>query len=679
MRLRLRNKSFDLLIFIFKGNFSMDGLVFTCQFQYLPEGNFSVTEFQLTEHLSDLFTLSLSVVSELPTLNFDDMLGFFCTLTVTRNGDVVRTVRGLVASAEQQNTDGNRTWYHFVIHPEIWVMSLGQNSRIFRKKTVPELLNFLLSESHIKADCKFYAKQPYPQRDYITQKRESDYQFFCRLAAEEGISFWFEETDRAPRLFYSDSHLGMTAGIDLIYNPQPDTDTQDHTAYQWRYRESLLTGKMIQKDYNHHRPSYTLEQEIKGKIHSQHPFYESYGRFQEQDDADRYTQIRMEGIQQHRCIGNAITNCFALMPGKIFSLSSHPSSDMNRRWQVVSVSHHGVQPLADNSGGEGTILSNRVEFIPDELDWRPPFIHKPTADGDELATVVGPPGEEIYTNKEGAVKVAFHWDRFREPDSDSSCWLRVAQGWNGDGFGFMAIPRVGQEILVSYLNGDIDRPIISGCTYNGRNSPPLNLPTEKTRTTFKTKTHKGEGFNELRFDDQKGREEIYLHAQHNMNLHVEHDTSWHIQHDLKQRIDNDRFTEISGNSHLTLKGTQRNQISGNDSLHIDGNQHTQVDGNAVHESRQQTHLISGGKIVLEAGTEITLKVGGSFIRITPGAIFTSSDMVIGGGSAGNGAPIELELPEGVAPFETPPYPVKKYCAIAAQQAGGLTVKPNEEG
>ncbi|UPS61441.1 type VI secretion system Vgr family protein [Providencia rettgeri] len=656
----------------------MDGLVFTCQFKGVPPDTFAVTEFQLTEHLSELFTLSLTAVSALPSIPFDDMLGFACSLTVTRNGKPVRTVRGLLASAEQQNTDGNRTWYHFIIRPEIWVMSLGQNSRIFRRMTVPDLLQQLLSESHIKASCKFYAKTPYPQRDYITQKRESNYQFFCRLAAEEGISFWFEDTGREPRLFYSDSHLGMTSGIDLVYNPQYDTDTQDHTAYHWRYRESLLSGKTLYKDYNPERPSYPLEHELKGDIHGQHPFYESYGRFQTQEDADRFTALRHEGSQQFRCVGSATTNCFALMPGKIFSLSSHPSLDMNRPWQVVSVSHHGVQPLADNSGGEGTTLSNQLTFIPSELDWRPPFIHKPTADGDELATVVGPDGEEIYTNKDGAVKIYFHWDRYREPDLSSSCWVRVAQGWNGDGYGFMAIPRIGQEVLVSYLNGDIDRPIITGCTYNGRNVPPLNLPNEMTRTTFKTKTHKGDGFNELRFEDRAGQEEIYFHAQRDMNVHIEHDTHWHVQHDAKHRIDNDRFTEIAGNEHLVLKGSQKENITGSASLHIEGDQQTQVDGKTVHESSQQTHLVSGGKIILEANTEITLKVGGSFIRITPGTIFTSSDMVVGGGSAGSGAPVALELPDGVAPFEQPPYPVKKYCAMAAQQAGGLTVKPNED-
>ncbi|WP_260249805.1 type VI secretion system Vgr family protein, partial [Morganella morganii] len=386
-----------------------------------------------------------------------------------------------------------------------------------------------------------------------------------------------------------------------------------------------------------------------------------------------FTQLRYEQSQNHRQTGTAGINCFALRPGKVFSLKNHPSADMNAAWQVISVSHRGVQPLADNSGGEGTTFSNTVQFIPGTQEWRPPFRYKPTADGDELATVVGPPGEEIYTNEQGAVKVYFHWDRRGNPDHSASCWLRVAHGWNGNGYGFMSVPRIGQEVIVSYLNGDIDKPIITGCTYNGRNNPPLNLPQEKTRTTFRTQTHKGDGFNELRFEDEAGQEEVYIHAQKDMNAHVEHDATWHIQHDLKRRIDNNSHTELTGDEHVIISGSQKHQTSGDVSLHIKGEQHTRADKNLVTESGQQTHHLSDGKIIIEAGTEITLKVGDSFIRITPGAIFTSGNLNVGDSAPGNGVPVRLMPPEGVPPAPEP-YPVKKYCAVAAQTEGSWVIK-----
>ncbi|GAA0332893.1 type VI secretion system tip protein TssI/VgrG [Morganella psychrotolerans] len=652
---------------------SLSGLVFTCKIGRLPEQTFQVTEFTLSEALSSLFTLSVSAVSLLPSIPFDDHLGSAASLTVIRDGVKVRTVQGLLASAEQGNTDGNKTWYHFIIRPEMWVMSLNQDSRIFQKQSVPDILATLLNEAHVKCDKKFYQDELHQKRDYITQKRESAYEFWCRLAYEEGINFWFEE---GPKLFYSDNHLGMTAGIHLIYNPQADTDTRDSTASSWRYTQTLCSDVFIQKDYNPDRPSYPFQHQVTGKVHKQHAVYESYGRCRDDETGKPFTQLRYEQSQNQRQTGAANTNCFSLRPGKIFTLNNHPSAAMNQSWQVISVSHRGVQPLADNGGGDGTQFSNTVRFIPGTQEWRPPFRFRPQADGDELATVVGPEGEEIYTNEQGAVKVYFHWDRCGQPNHSASCWVRVAMGWNGGGYGFMSIPRIGQEVIISYLNGDIDKPVITGCTYNGRNRPPLDLPKEKTRTTFRTQTHKGDGFNELHFDDLAGEEEIYLHAQKNMNVHVEHDVTWHIQHDLKQRIDNNSHTELAGDEHVIIKGSQKHQTTGDVSLHIKGEQHTRVDKNLVTESGQQTHHLSDGKIIIEAGTEITLKVGDSFIRITPGAIFTSGNLNIGDSGPGTGAPVTLMSPEGVLPAKAP-YPVKKYCAVAAQTAGSWIIKSGE--
>lgn len=487
------------------------GLVFSCCIGGLPDETFQVTEFDLQEGLSELFTLSIMAVSSQPDVNFQSILGSASSLTVKRDGRKIREVQGLLAGAENVNTDGVKTWYRFVIRPEMWIMTLKQDSRIFQDTTVPKILHTLLHEAHIRNDKLLYHPEEHLQRAYITQKRESMYDFWCRLAAEEGITFWFEE---GPKMFYSDRRLGMTAGIEVTYNPQSDTDTADSTATAWRYAEQLCSDIRVDKDFNLIRPSYPLSHQVTGKVHQQHETFESYGRFQEDAQGQVFNQIRYEQSQTHRQMGHASTNCFALHPGKMFTLTNHPNARMNDRWQVVRVSHHGVQPLADNSGGEGTQLSNSVSFIPGTQEWRPPFRYKPTADGDELATVVGPPGEEIYTNSKGEVVVYFHWDRRGTPNHSASCWVPVSHGWSGNGYGFMSIPHVGQQILISYLNGDIDRPIVTGCTYSGRNKPPLDLPNEKTRTTFKTCTHKGEGFNELSFEDQAGgrRRSLYSRA-----------------------------------------------------------------------------------------------------------------------------------------------------------------------
>ena len=610
------------------------GLVFTCKIGRLPENTFQVTEFTLNEEISSLFTLSVSVVSLLPSVRFKECLGMAASLTVTRNGTRIRTVQGLLASAEQGNTDGNKTWYHFLIRPEMWIMTLNQDSRIFRQQSVPEILAILLKEAHVKNDLKFYQDELHQKREYITQKRESAYEFWCRLAFEEGINFWFED---GPKLFYSDNHLGMTAGIHLTYNPQADTDITDSTAFSWRYAEQLCGDIQIHKDYNPQSPSYPLQHQVTGEVHQQHSTFESYGRFQQDETGKPFTQLRYEQSQNPRQTGTAGTNCFALRPGKVFSLKNHPSADMNAAWQVISVSHHGVQPLADNGGGEGTTFSNTVQFIPGTQEWRPPFRYKPTADGDELATVVGPPGEEIYTNEQGAVKVYFHWDRRGNPDHSASCWLRVAHGWNGDGYGFMSIPRIGQEVIVSYLNGDIDRPVITGCMYNGRNRPPLNLPKDKTRTIFRSKTHKGDGFNELRFEDLAGQEEIYVHAQKNLSINVLNSRGERINYDRTTSIGHNDELVVAGNRTVTVEGHQAHKTTGSYQEQVDGDSHRILAGDCVERIQGAVSTDANGDITLQSKGKITLKVGGSFVVIHSGGVDIKGPVINlnSGGSPGD--------------------------------------------
>ncbi|PQQ34502.1 type VI secretion system tip protein VgrG, partial [Photorhabdus luminescens] len=518
-------------------------------------------------------------------------------------------------------------------------------------------------------------------REYVTQKRESDYAFFARLVAEEGLNFWFEDD----KLFFSDSHLGMTANLPLVYNPQIETATEMNVMNQVRLGVSMTPNRVIYKDYNPQNPDYRLTHRanIDPRVEGQKTLFElfeSYGRFQKDAQAKPFVQRRQQAVENQRQAGCGQSNCFKLMPGKIFELNEHPVDAMNTRWQIVTIHHHGKCPqaLQEQSGESGTYLHNEFSFISGYRDWRALYRYKPLADGDEIATVVGPEGEEIYVNEEGCIRIHFHWDRYDKADENATCWVRFAQGWNGSGYGFMAVPRIGQEVIVSYLNGDIDRPIVTGCTYNGSNRPPLNLPAEKTRTTFKTQTHKGEGFNELRFEDEKDREEIYLRGQKDLTAHIQHDAYWHIKHDHKQRIDNNRYSEIHADDHRKITGSGKYSTDGDISHRISGSQHLQTGEALVAESGQETHLKSGGKMVLEAASEITLKVGGHFIRLTPGGILTSPNLLVGQGSAGTGRGLSLQLPEGIEPLPDVKSPVKLVCALQAQREVNLTINNQED-
>ncbi|KMW73994.1 type VI secretion protein [Photorhabdus luminescens subsp. luminescens] len=615
----------------------MDGLVFTCRIGVLSQTTFQVSQFTLQEELSQLYSLTLKVVSSRDDIPLNEQLGRRASLTITRNGVAERTINGLIAGAEQGNTDGRRTFYIFTIRPEMWLMTLNQDSRIFHWQSVPEILTKLLKEHHILFVRDTLYKH-YTEREYTTQKRESAYDFWCRLAAEEGMVFWFEEK----QMLFCDCHLGMQADIQLSYNTHPETDETDTTAYQWSYGEYLCPNGTVQKDYNFLNPKYALEHQKQADDSGYDSVFESYGRFQRDAEGKSFTRLRLEQLQSYSKVGTAKTHCIRLRPGKIFTLQSHPIAAMNARWQVISVTHYGWQPVASDDGGEGTTLTNEVAFIPGHQDWRPPYRYKPLADGDEVATVVGVGSEEIYVNEHGAIRIHFHWNRYDKADDGASCWVRVAQGWNGNGFGFMAIPRVGQEVIVSYLNGDIDRPIVTGCTYNGLNRPPLNLPLEKTRTTFKTRTHRGQGFNELRFEDDKGSEEVFIHAQRDMNMQILWDKTTQIGHDQKTEAAHNRTAIIKNDDDEAVQGFQTLEVGQNQTVTIKGQQAVSVgkshqlniaDNQQITVGKHITaHSESGQIIIGNAGGQIVIDPMGN-IRIE-GVSITMTDHITGKKSAG---------------------------------------------
>ncbi|NHB91021.1 type VI secretion system tip protein VgrG [Photorhabdus cinerea] len=656
-----------------------DGLHFLCQVTDLPEKTFAVAEFSLQEELSQLFTLSLTLVSKRADIDLESLLLQSVKFRVVFNGVEQRQVSGVIAQAVLRETHAHRTLYSLTVRPALWRMTLNQDSRIYHQQSVPAILNSLLKKHQVLADSQL--DEFHYTREYVTQKRESDYDFFARLVAEEGLNFWFEDH----KLFFSDSHLGMTANLPLVYNPQIQTATEMNVINQVHLGVSMTPQRVIYKDRNPQNPAYFLthwadtDRRVAGQK-TLFSIFESYGRFQKDAEAKPFVHRRQQAVQNQRQAGSGQSHCFKLMPGKIFDLSEHPVEAINTRWQIVSIHHHGKCPqaLQEASRESGTYLHNEFSFISGYKDWRPLYRYKPLADGDEVATVVGPAGEEIYVNEDGCIRIHFHWDRYDKADENAACWIRFAQGWNGNGYGFMAVPRIGQEVIVSYLNGDIDRPIVTGCTYNGLNRPPLDLPAEKTRTTFKTRTHKGKGFNELRFEDAEDQQEIYLHGQKDLTAHIQNDAYWHIKHDHKQRIDNNRYSEIHADDHQKITGSIKHSTDGNVSHRITGSQHLQTGEALVAESGQETHLKSGGKMVLEAASEITLKVGGHFIRLTPGGILTSPDLSVGQGSAGAGRGLSLQLPDGVEPLPDIKSPVRPCCAVQAQQETNWIIDNQED-
>ncbi len=331
-----------------------------------------------------------------------------------------------------------------------------------------------------------------------------------------------------------------------------------------------------------------------------------------------------------------------------------------------------------------TRYNNQIVLTPGDAAWRPAPDPKPRVDGPQVAFVVGPEGEEIHCDEHGRVKVQFPWDRYAEPNTagasgeaavkDASCWIRVAQGWAGGGYGSIAIPRIGHEIVVSFLEGDPDQPLITGRTYHAVNTPPYTLPEHKTRTVIRTQSHQGEGFNELRFEDQADQEQIWLHAQKDLELLTNNDRTEEIGNDSHLKVHHDRISEIDNDDHLTVHGSRHTQVDGDDHLIVDATRHEKYGRAQLVEAGQEVHHKAGMKVVIDAGAEITLNAGGSFVKLDPSGvtIVGPSVKINSGGSPGSGsgqAAQEPKLPQEVeaAPHFTP-VEAPQHAALLQQQA-----------
>jgi len=622
-----------------------NGMFFTFNIQGLEPDFLRVVDFTFDEAISELFDLQIQLVSFDHDIELNAQLLKSATLTIWNSGVLQRKITGIVIHFERGQTGVRRTYWRARIKPEAWVLTLTQDSRIFHQLSFVQILAILLKQDNIRSQLQFFTS--HSTHEYVTQKRETNWEFFNRLSSQEGIIYWFDESESSgTSIVCSDSYQACQLGPDLVYNPEPIFPYKESVISDISIRAVSTSSKVIQKDRNWLNPEYRLRHEDSqsgaGK-RSGFNVFESYGRFQYDASGLGNTRYRMQAIQSNSLLGQAVSNCINVMPGKIFTVNSHPIESMNTGWQVVSVRHRGCMPQSaeEESDGGANTLSNEINFVEQDCEWKKEFFYKPLSDGPEVATVVGPKGEEIYTNEYGCVKVAFHWNRYDPADDRASCWIRVAQGWNGGGFGFIAIPRIGHEVIVTYLDGDIDRPLITGCVYNPQSRPPLNLPADKTRTTFKTKTHKGDGFNELRFDDNLGKEEVYIHAQYDMNSEVmNRDTLW---------VGKDKVSHVLGQHHLRVEDEKRDLIKKDYSLNVEQTMHLKTGENLLIVNANEFHLKTGNKVVLDAGVEITLKAGGNFICLDPSGIRTSEIVFMGEGSPGKGTDWDGKLPEDLQP------------------------------
>ncbi|EOT7702646.1 type VI secretion system tip protein TssI/VgrG, partial [Escherichia coli] len=463
------------------------------------------------------------------------------------------------------------------------------------------------------------------------------------------------------------------------FNPDTSAGAETECVSMFRYEAHVRPSSVQSQDYTFKVPDWPGMYEQQGEnLNGQLEQYEIFdypGRYKDEQHGKDFTLYQMESLRSDAEKATGQSNSPKLWPGTRFMLTGHPQKMLNREWQVVQRILSGNQPQAlHGSQGKGTTLGNQLEVIPADRTWRPRLQNKPKVDGPQSAIVTGPAGEEIFCDEHGRVRVKFHWDRYHGMTEASSCWVRVSQAWAGPGFGNLAIPRVGQEVIVDFLNGDPDQPIIMGRTYHEDNRSPGDLPGTKTQMTIRSKTYKGSGFNELRFEDATSNEQVYIHAQKNMDTEVLNDRTTDVKHDHTETIGNDqKITVVKGQTvqvgtrkeggHdqsitvandrcITVRNDQTLQVtndrtvsvSNDDGLYVRNDRKVTVEGKQEHKTTgNHISLVEGkhslvvkgdlarkvsgalgikvdGDIVLESSSRISLKVSGSFVVIHSGGV-----------------------------------------------------------
>ena len=632
-----------------------NGLQFTVRVGGLPSDIFSLVGFTLTERLSEVFYGRLELASTEPSIQAAEILEQPVDIVVWQDGEPLRRFTGVVNEFVRGDAGHRRTRYELIIQPPLWRLGLMHNSRIFQTQSTEAIARTLMEERGI-IDSVFDLKRTPEQREYCVQHRESDLAFLERLAAEEGWHYRYEhgsvDAETQPALIIADHHGDAPKLEPAEYNAKAGGSSRRPVVYRFRYEERVRVASVAMKDYTFKNPAYGLmHQHASGDLKHREDYqhYDYPGRFKADASGQPFTEARLQSLRNDANTASGESNRPDFSVGAKVELKEHDSAGLNREWLLTEVTHTGSQPqaLEEEGGSEPTTYHNQFNAIPADLTWIPQRAHRPLMDGPQIAIVTGPEGEEIHCDEYGRVKVRFPWDRYSKNDEHSSAWLRVSQGWAGGQYGFMALPRIGHEVIVSFLDGDPDQPIITGRTHHISNTPPYGLPEHKTRTTLKTKTHKGEGSNELRFEDEAAQEQIYVHAQKDLDLLTENNRTEVIRNDSHRTVENHDFSHVKGNEHRTVDGEQRESVGSDYSLSIGGSLHSKQGKSQLVEAGTEIHHKAGMKVVIEAGAELTLKAGGSFLKLDPSGVTVSGPSVRmnSGGGPGSGSGVADKAPE----------------------------------
>lgn len=607
------------------------------------------------EEISRLPVFRLECGSVDPILSFDDIMGKSVTFAIENTDAEPRYFNGLVSRFSQIATEQQVALYEMEVVPWLWFLTRTSDCRIFQDMPVLAIIKKIFSEAGFQ-DFADRTQGTYQPRVYCTQYRESAFHFISRLMEEEGIFYFFEHTNGKHTMVLADTVSAIEdcpGQHEVRMQMGADVQTLDEDAlFQWRSEHLYRSGAYQLQDYNFETPATALQVNATGLVNQgknqEWQIYDYPGGYTVRGDGERYVSLRMdeEEVGHHTVTGEGMVRSFTA--GKSFVVSEHRRSSENGSYSLTRVEHYAEQ------GGTWADLQltpqyrNTFSAIPKGVRFRPQRLtQKPMIAGSQTAFVTGPPGEELYLDKYGRVKVQFHWDRRGEYDDKSSCWVRVAQIWTGKKWGAVFHPRIGEEVIVDFLEGDPDRPIITGRVFNASSMPPYALPDESTKSTIKSRSSKGGGgFNELRLEDKKGSEQFFLHAEKDMHERVKNDSFETILKDRHLIVQGEQFEKVSKNKHLNVGGDQNEKITGTfsrSSMTV----HDKVSMSYAVEAGTEIHLKAGVNLVVEAGASLTLKVGGNFVNINSAGVFIQGTMVMinSGGAAMSGSGCHPDSPK----------------------------------
>lgn len=585
----------------------------------------------LSEELGRLFTIDTEVLST-ENISFEDLLGQNVSIRVN-TAEGKQFFNGYVSGISQAVDEGHYARYKVTIKPWLWFLTRTSDCKIFQNQSVPDIIKEVCNGLGF-TDIEDKLTASYRTWEYCVQYRETDFSFLSRLMEQEGIYYYFTHEEGKHTLNLADgygSHEPIPEYEELEYYPPDDTVVRDDKRINsWIVSKNIQPGAYVLTDYDFVKPKADLKvNSTVTRTHSEaeHEFFDYPGEYAENGDGNNYVRTRIEELhtQYEQAKGDGIAK--GLMSGGLFTLANYPREDQNKEYLVVSVTHKMQMDTFEAGSGGGASYSNSFTVIESGTPYRAArTTAKPMVQGPQTAVVVGPSGEEIYTDEHGQVKLQFHWDRYGQSDENSSCWVRVSQLWAGKTWGGIHIPRIGQEVIVEFLEGDPDRPIVTGRVYNGDQTPPYDLPANKTQSGIKSRSSKGgsgANFNEIRFEDKKGEEQVYVHAEKNQDNIVENDETTSVGHDRTEdvgndetiSIGNDRTETVGNNEDITIGNNRTEKVGVNETINIGSNRSV-----TIGSSKTETIAINKAETI---GVSKELTIGAAY-QVSVGAVMNET-------------------------------------------------------